>query len=50
MEEMPKAYKSVRLVYVDCDDSDLVDVLDIDTVQTIVVLHPEGSSKKLEKH
>ena len=49
MEEMPKAYKSVRLVYVDCDESDLVDVLDVDTVQTLAIIHPEGSNKKVEK-
>jgi len=32
MTEMPKAYKSVRLGYVDCDESDLVDTLDVETV------------------
>ena len=46
MEEMPKVYKNVRLAYVDCDESDLVETLDVETVQTLVVLHPEGSGKK----
>ena len=32
MEEMPNVYESVRFAYVDCDESDLVDVLDVDTV------------------
>jgi len=41
-------YQSVRLVYVDCDDSELVDTLEIDTVQTLVCIHPEGSDKKQE--
>ena len=50
MEEMPKAYKSVILTYVDCDESDLVDTLDVDTVQTLCVVHPEGSGKQLEKY
>ena len=49
MEEMPKVYKSIRLAYVDCDESDLVDVLDVDTVQSLVVLHPEGSGKAVQK-
>jgi Grx4 family monothiol glutaredoxin len=50
MTEMPKAYKSVRLGYVDCDESDLVDTLDVETVQTVVVIHPEFTMKKPEKH
>lgn len=50
MEEMPKAYSSLSLAYVDCDESDLVDTLDVDTVQTLVVVHPEGSNKSIEKH
>ena len=49
MEEMPKAYKNVKLTFVDCDESDLVEVLDIENVQTLVVLHPEGSGKDMEK-
>ena len=32
MEEMPKVYKNVRLAYVDCDESDLVDTLDVENV------------------
>ena len=32
MEEMPKVYSSVRLAYVDCDSSDLVDTLDVENV------------------
>lgn len=50
MEEMPKAYNSLSLAYVDCDESDLVDTLDVDTVQTLVIVHPEGSGKEVEKH
>ena len=50
MEEMPSVYQNLRLAYVNCDESDLVDVLDVDTVQTIVVLHPEGSGKKDDKY
>lgn len=50
MQEMPKVYKNVRLGYVDCDESDLVDTLDVDTVQTLVIIHPEGSCKKTDKY
>ena len=50
MDEMPKAYNNVRLTYVDCDESDLVDTFDVDTVQTIMVLHPEGACKQADKH
>lgn len=50
MEEMPNVYNSVRFAYVDCDESDLVDTLDVDTVQTLVCLHPEGSEKKMDKY
>ena len=50
MEEMPKAYSSLSLAYVDCDESDLVDTLEVDTVQTLVVVHPEGSNKGLDKY
>lgn len=32
MAEMPKVYSKVRLAYVDCDESDLVDILDVETV------------------
>jgi hypothetical protein len=32
IEEMPAQYKSLRFLYVDCDESELVDVLDVDTV------------------
>jgi len=50
MQEMPKAYHSVCLGYVDCDESDLVDTLDVETVQTVVVIHPEWTMKKADKH
>ena len=43
MNEMPKVYSKVRFAFVDCDESDLVDTLDVDTVQTLVCIHPEGS-------
>jgi glutaredoxin-related protein len=43
-------YKSVQVAYVDCDEADdLVDTLDVETVQTIVILHPTGSNKAPEK-
>ena len=47
---MPKVYKNVRLAYLDCDEaSDLVDALDVEHVQTLVVLHPDGSNRPIEK-
>jgi len=49
MEEMPKVYQSVFVAYIDCDESDLVDTLNVDTVQTVVILHPDGSMRKTEK-
>ena len=49
MEEMPNVYQNVQLAYVDCDESDLVDTLEVENVQTLVVVHPEGSGKKTEK-
>jgi hypothetical protein len=49
MEEMPKVYQNVRLAYCDSEESDLVDTLDVETVQTIVVIHPQGSGRDLEK-
>jgi glutaredoxin-related protein len=50
MEEMPSVYTSVRFAYVDCDESDLVETLDVDTVQTLVCVHPDGSDKKPDKY
>ena len=32
MEEMPNVYQSLLFAYVNCDESDLVDTLDVDTV------------------
>ena len=49
MAEMPLAYGKVRLAFVDSDESDLVDVLDVDNVQTVVVIHPDVACKKIEK-
>lgn len=46
MEELPKMYQNVRFAYVDCDSSDLVDTLDVENVQTLVVIHPEGSGRQ----
>ena len=47
---MPKVYKNVRLAYLDCDVAeDLVDALDVEHVQTLVLLHPEGSNRPIEK-
>ena len=48
MEEMPKNYGSLAFAYVDCDESELVDTLDVETIQTLVCLHPDGSNKKME--
>ena len=50
MAEMPKVYQSVRFAYVDCDESDLVDFFEVDSVQAIVICHPENSLKKNETH
>ena len=49
MEEMPKNYGSLTFAYVDCDESELVDTLDVETIQTLVCLHPDGSNKKMEQ-
>ena len=49
MSEMPKVYDKVQLAFVDSDESDLVDVLEIENVQTVVVIHPEVACKKPEK-
>ena len=46
IEEMPNVYTNLKFAYVDCDESDLVDTLDVENVQTVVVVHPEGSGKK----
>lgn len=48
IEEMPKVYKNLQFAYVDCDESDLVDTFDVENVQTVVTVHPEGSGKKNE--
>ena len=45
MEEMPKVYSNLRFAFVDCDESDLVDTLTVENVQTVVCVHPEGSGK-----
>lgn len=51
LEEVPKVYKNIRVAYIDCDEADdLVDELDVDTVQTLVIIHPDGSEKETEKH
>ena len=47
LQEMPSVYKNVQVAYVDCDEAeDLVDELNVDTVQTVVVLHPIGSEAR----
>ena len=47
LQEMPSIYKNVQVAYVDCDEAeDLIDSLDVDTVQTVVVLHPIGSESR----
>lgn len=48
LEEMPTVYKSVNFASVDCDESELVDTLNVDSLQSIVILHPEGSDRKQE--
>ena len=51
LEEVPKVYKNVRVAYIDCDEADeLIDELDVDTVQTLVIIHPDGSGSTMEKH
>lgn len=51
LEEVPKVYKNVRVAYIDCDEADaIIDELDVDTVQTLVIIHPNGSGKNMEKH
>lgn len=53
MEEMPKIYKNITFLYIDCDEAeDIIDYLNVDTVQTIVVMHPQASTKeeKIERH
>ena len=49
MDEMPKVYQNVRLAYCDCEESELVETLDVETVQTIAVIHPQGSGRDVEK-
>lgn len=49
MAQMPQAYNKVQLAYVDCDESELVDVLDVDTVQTVAVIHPDIAIREMEK-
>ena len=49
MEEMPKVYSNLKFAYVDCDESELVDTFDVENVQTVVTIHPEGSGKKAEE-
>lgn len=51
LEEVPKVFKNLRVIYIDCDEAeDLVDELDVDTVQTLVVIHPQESKKPIERH
>jgi hypothetical protein len=41
MEEMPKVYQNIRFLYIDCDEAeDIIDFLNVDSVQTVVVMHP----------
>ena len=32
MDEMPSVYKNVQIAYVDCDESDLADTLEVENV------------------
>ena len=49
MEEMPNVYTNLKFAYVDCDESeDIVDKLGVENVQTVVVIHPDGSGKEQE--
>ena len=43
MEIMTKKYKNLRFAYTDFEESELTSILDIEIVQTIVVLHPYNS-------
>ena len=43
MEVMTKKYKNCRFAYIDFEESELTSILDVEIVQTVVVLHPYNS-------
>lgn len=49
MEEMPKFFNKIVFTYIDTDESEVVDTLNLDSVQTVLLLHPASSGKKEEK-
>jgi len=49
MEEMPKFFNKIVFTYIDTDESEVVDTLNLDSVQTVLLLHPATSGKKEEK-
>jgi len=49
MEEMPKFFNKIVFTYIDTDESEVVDTLNLDSVQTVLLLHPATSDKKEEK-
>jgi len=49
MEEMPKFFNKIVFTYIDTDESEIVDTLNLDSVQTVLLLHPTTSGKKEEK-
>lgn len=41
IEEMPQVYTNIVFTYINCDDAeDIIEFLNVDTVQTVVVIHP----------
>lgn len=50
LEEVPKVYENVVPCYIDCDEAEeILEKLDVETVQTLVVMHPEGRVIEDEK-
>ena len=44
---MPAIYKNIQVAYVDCDEAEeLVENLNVETVQTVLVMHPIGSEAR----
>ena len=48
MQEMPAIYANVQVAYVDCDEEEaggLVEGMGVDSVQTIIIMHPLGAAE-----
>ena len=53
MEEAHNVYKHIKTAFVNADDDETEELLDeikVETVQTLVVFHPEGSQKEIERY